>query len=71
VKLDARTGRFRPSEGGSAVEAQAGGLRKTDETASRRAWGGIRRRGLFHIKPQGQRRGFVRLDRDASTSSSH
>jgi len=39
-----------------AVAAQAGGLGKADETASRRAWGGIRATRPFHIKPLERRR---------------
>jgi hypothetical protein len=49
--MDALRGRSRPSQGGSAAAAQAGGLCKVDGTAWRRAWGGSRSRGLFHIKP--------------------
>jgi hypothetical protein len=49
--MDALRGRSRPSQGGSAFAAQAGGLCKDDETAWRRAWDGSRSRGLFHIKP--------------------
>jgi hypothetical protein len=44
-------GRSRPSMGGSASATQAGCLREDDETARRRAWGGIRGIRLFHIKP--------------------
>jgi hypothetical protein len=40
-------GRSRPSQGGSASAAQAGGLRKGDETAWRRDWCGNGNRGYF------------------------
>ena len=51
MEYGALWGCSRPSQGGSAFEAQAGCLRENDETAWRGVWGGSTDPLRFHIKP--------------------